>query len=133
MLVITRAPFATATGSSRSKRARSNGSWPWSGSSSLRCCPRAMVRSAKHSSTRSSTPARASCTAGSTRSPAKPAPLPIRTHNTPVSRATAVITRVVPKAQPKMNRWWSPRSTLDMPSRMNVEAVSGLSGKPVVI
>jgi hypothetical protein len=51
----------------------------------------------------------------------------------PVSSATAVITSVVPNAHLKMNRWCEPSSTPLIPIRMNVDAVSGLSGNPVVI
>src|SRR5690606_14695185 len=51
----------------------------------------------------------------------------------PVPSATAVMTSVVPNAQPNTNRWWAPSCTPAIPTRMNVEAVSGLSGNPVVI
>ena len=48
----------------------------------------------------------------------------------PVIRAAAVMTMVVPNAHRKMSFWCSPRSTLLIPTRMKVAAVSGLSGKP---
>ena len=51
----------------------------------------------------------------------------------PVNSATTVMTTVVANAQPKMKRWCWPSCTPLMPTRMNVAAVSGLSGKPVVI
>ena len=51
----------------------------------------------------------------------------------PVSKATIVITMVVPQAHLNTNFWCSPNSTSAKPINKNVEAVKGLSGKPTVI
>src|SRR3954466_3174583 len=86
MLVTIRTPLRWMTGRRSAIRRSSNGSVPPSGSCRRRNCASAMVRSARHSSTRNwIRPRSARMTAGSRRSPENPAPAPIRTGSTSIS------------------------------------------------